>query len=113
MNLEVVSIWSPDLINKDLPQDINDFDVFLQVSLKEKGRNGSEVFACRVCSPSILAETESGSFIKSTLCLSKFSWDEIRRQMEKIITHTGSCQTWDCVIEKLTGYLDYADQENS
>jgi hypothetical protein len=113
MNLEVVSIWSPDLINQDSPQNINEFDVFLQISLKEKGGKGSEVFACRVCSPSMLAETISGSFIKSTLCLSEFNWDEIRKRIEKVIIHTGSCQTWDCVIKKLTGYLDYADQENS
>jgi hypothetical protein len=113
MNLEVVSIWSPDLANHESPQDINDFDVFLQISLQEKGKTGSEVFSCRVCSPSILAETESGSFIKSTLCLSEFSWNEIRKRMEKVIIHTRSCQTWNCVIEKLTGYLDYADQENS
>ena len=108
MNIEIASIWSPDLIG-NFPKDLNDFDVLIQVSLQEKGKEGKETFTFRACSPLTLARTESGRFVKSTLCLEKFDWQEIQNRVEKLIAHVSSCEQWDCVVEKLSGYLDYAD----
>ena len=108
MNLEISSIWSPNF-NGKFPNDVNDFDVYVQLRLVEKGTDDGEVFSLRVCSSSALGRTESGKFIEATLCLDQFSWSVVRKRIEKLLMQVDSCKDWKCVIEKLSGYLDYAD----
>lgn len=112
MKLEVQTIWSPDLDppSEGLPRDKLDFDVFLQISIGEVGKPGGEVFNCRVCSVSALANAQPGQFISHTLVLEKFDWSEIKKRIDKLLLHVSSCKDWDCVIKQLYPCIQYADQ---
>ena len=113
MNLVIYGMWSPDLHPPDegegRPLDLTDFSVFVQVALNEIGDGGSEVYGLNVCSPSVLARTESGAFVSHTLVLERFSWEAIRARLDKLLMHTRSASTWDEVNARLSGLLFPSD----
>lgn len=111
MKIEIESMWSPDLSppSEGVPSDIKDFNVFIQISLRESGKPGSEVFNCRVCSPMALARMQTGMFISHTLVLKRFEWGEIKKRIDKLLMHVSSCSDWDCVLKKLSCCLEYSD----
>ena len=112
MNLELQTMWSPDLDlpSEGKPQDVNNFSILLQLSIGEKGKPGGEVFSLTVCSPSML-EIESGMFIQNTLVIDTFSWVIIKKRIEKLLTHVQGSSSWKEVILKLAGLLHYSDEE--
>ena len=112
MKLEIQTIWSPDLNppSEGLPADLEDFDIFMQVSLGEVGKPGGEVFSFSVSSPSALAQIESNRFISHTLVLDYFGWVSIHKRLEKLLMHTASCTNWNEIIRSLSGYLKYSDE---
>lgn len=112
MKLEIQTIWSPDLNppSDGLPSDIEEFDVFLQVSLGDSGKPGGEVFSFSVSSPSALSQVNPNRFISHTLVLERFEWKDIRTSIEKLLRHTDSCTNWNEVIKSLSGYLKYSDE---
>lgn len=112
MQLRIKYLWSPDLnpTSEGQPKDTYDFDVLLQISVEEIGKEGYEVFDARVCSPSALSRTPSGKFV-SALVLDHFDWTQIQKRLEKLLLHTSSCETWAAAIEKLAPYIQHADAE--
>ena len=112
MKLEIQTIWSPNLNppSEGLPDDLVDFEIFMQVSLGEAGKPGGEVFTFNVSSPSALAKIESNRFISHTLVLDSFDWERINKRLEKLLLHTVSCMSWNEVIKSLSGYLRYSDE---
>jgi hypothetical protein len=112
MKLEIQTLWSPDLNppSEGLPADLEDYELFMQVSLGEAGKPGGEVFDFTVCSPSALARVELGSFVCHRLVLRPFSWESIEARLRKLIRHAESCADWECTIKKLAGLLRYTDE---
>lgn len=113
VKLKINGIWTPDLApaldGEGVPPDLADFAVFVQVSLQEVGQEGTEVFGFTVCSPSVLRQTEHGSFIAHTLVLDRFSWEGIRERVEKLLIHVESASSWEDVIWRLRGMLSPND----
>ena len=111
MKLEIQTIWSPDLSppSEGLPDDLEDFDILMQVSLAEAGKPGGEVFSFNVSSPSALVRLESNRFISHTPVLESFNWKSIKNRIEKLLSHTASCRDWNEVIKNLSGYLKHSD----
>lgn len=112
MKIEIQTLWSPDLNppSGGLPADLEDYDLFMQVSLGEAGKPGGEVFDFMVCSPSALARVESGSFVSHALVLQPFSWESVEIRLKKLLRHAESCADWECAIKKLAGLLRYSDE---
>lgn len=112
MKLEIQTIWSPDLNppSEGLPDDLEDFDILMQVSVSEAGKPGGEVFSFNVTSPSSLAQIVSNRFISHTLVLDYFDWESIQKRLAKLLKHTASCRNWSEVIKSLSGYLKYSDE---
>ena len=112
MNLELQTIWSPDVNppSSGLPGDIFNFDIFVQMSVGEVGISGGEVFECRVCSATALATAESGQFISHTLVLDRFEWSAVESRINNLLRHAGSCKDWNCVIKSLYPCVKYSDQ---
>lgn len=110
MKLELQTLWSPDVNppSEGLPPDQFNFNVFVQFKVGEVGKAGGEVFNCRVCSASALAETAPGTFV-SSLVLARFDWSELKRRLEKLLLHTASSENWSSVIQKLSPFVQYAD----
>jgi hypothetical protein len=106
MNLEIQTLWSPGLNppSGGLPPDHTDFDVFVQVSIGEAGKDGGEVFGCRVCSARKLAATPTGQFVHA-LILASFDWVELRDRIASLLLHARSCGNWDAAIRKLAPYI--------
>lgn len=113
MNLEIQSIWSPDLNppSEGYPEDVFDFEVLLQVSIGEVGKPGGEVFALAVCSSKALLKTESGEFLNNTLVIEKFDWMIIQNRITKLLSFCQSASSWKEVILRLSGCLRYSDEE--
>jgi hypothetical protein len=107
MLLEIREIWSPDLTpaSSGSPPDRENFCVFMQVTILDKEQIGNEVFGFTVCSPSSLAQTDSGTFVQNTLVLDHFSWQTIQNRLEKLLLHCHSCKSWSDVNSALCGYL--------
>ena len=112
MNLQIDDLWSPDLHppRAGLPAGAG-FDVLVQVSLSEAGQAGEEMFGFRVCAPSALAETPSGRFVTSTLVLDEFSWELVRRRVEKLLRQCDSASGWSEAIARLRPYLSHSDSD--
>lgn len=112
MKRAVQGLWSPDLDppSDGVPPDIEDFALFVQVAVGKGGEAGHEVFGFSVCSPTALARVEAGMFISHALVLKRFDWGAIRARVEKLLMHVQSCEEWECVIKRLAGTLEYADQ---
>ena len=112
MKLEIQTIWSSDLNppSEGLPEDLEDFDIFMQVVLGEVGKPGGEVFNFNASSASALSKIESNRFISHTLVLDSFDWRSIQNRLEKLLRHTASCTNWSEVIKSLSGYLKFSDE---
>ena len=112
MKLEIQNLWSSDLAqtSNNLPDNLLEFDLSVQFSLSEIGKPGGELFNCRVCSVSELSKAEHGQFITSTLVLDKFDWQELKKRIEKLLLHTSSCTSGECVIKKLLPCVEYIDE---
>lgn len=112
MKLEIKTIWSPDLNppSEGLPDDVEDFDILMQVSLGEIGKPGEEVFNFSVISPFALSKLESNRFISHTFVLDSFEWSVIRKSLEKLLMHTAACKNWNEAIKSLSDYLKYSDE---
>jgi hypothetical protein len=111
MKLVVQSLWSPDLEppSTGAPEDATSFRILVQVALAERGAPGHEVFGFTASSVDQLAETESGSFLSHVLVLQRFSWEQVRTSVEKLLRHTESCSSWSDAIRVLAGYLRHND----
>ena len=107
MQLEVRPAWSVDLHPPDggVPEDLEDFEVPVQLSIGEVGRGGGEVFSFVVCSASVLARVESGTFVIATLVLQRFDWEVVRARVGKLLRHCDACRTWDEVAVALSPYM--------
>ena len=112
MKLEIKTIWSPDLNppSDGLPPDLEDFDIFMQVSIGESGKPGGEVFNFNISSPSALSRIDHNRFISHTLVLKRFEWNVIRKSLEKLLRHTSSCKNWNEAIKNLSCCLQYTDE---
>jgi hypothetical protein len=111
MKLEIQDLWSPGLTppSEGLPADLDDYNLFMQVSIGEAREPGGEVFGFTVCSPSALARAESGTFVGPTLVLQPFNWEALEICLTKLLRHAGSCADWECVVKRLAGFLRYSD----
>jgi len=100
MQLEVQSAWSVDLNPPDggMPEDLEDFEVSVQLSIGEVGHGGGEVFSLVVCSASALCRVESGGFVTATLVLERFDWEAVRARVGKLLRNCDPCQSWDEVV---------------
>jgi hypothetical protein len=112
MDLEIRSLWSPDLNppSEGNPEDVEDYSVFVQLTLGERGQQGTEVFGLTVCSPSQL-RAEDGRFVTHTLVMRAFSWGALRSRLDKLLRHAGvpRATSWDEVIGRLKPYLHASD----
>lgn len=110
MILEIENSFIADLESEtNSPIDLTYFKVLISIYLREKDNPGSELFYLTVCSSNTLASIPSGQFILNTLVLEKFNWDNINDRIQKLLMHCQSCVTWNEVILRLTGFLQYAD----
>jgi len=110
MIVEIQEIWSPDLEPEGLPADTENYHVFMQVCIGERGAIGGEVFNFKVCSRSAFDHVQSGTFVSHVLVLEPFNWSALEARLMKLLHHADSCTDWDCVIKKLAGFLRYSDE---
>jgi hypothetical protein len=88
-----------------MPGDRNNFRVQVEAMLAPAGREGDDVtFAFTVVSPSQLLEAPDG-FITDTLVIPIFSWNDIRRRVDRLLMQVRSCTTWECVAYRLAGHM--------
>ena len=111
MDLEIQTIWSPDLNppSSGYPSNRADFAILLQVSIGERGKAGGEVFSLDVVSPSQLCRYASGTIISYTLVLDYFDWQVVEDRLSKLLRHAALAKNWEQVVGRFTGLLACAD----
>jgi hypothetical protein len=88
------------------PDDERDFDVPVEVLLYVSQRETESMyFEFTVVSPSAIGKREVGAFVPPTLLLEKFSWPDIRRQIERLLMQVKSCPSWECAAFRLGAYM--------
>lgn len=110
MNLEIKSIFSPDLAENNLPDDLQNFKVLISVAIGEKGKAGEEVFYFTAASfLGIQNEVKDAefNFLRGYILLETFDWKSIRRAIENLISHSRHLQKWSEVIEFWNCYGSY------
>jgi len=108
MKLKILSIESDDLDPSDTgtPDDSEEFDVLVEVLLYEENRETNDMyFEFTVASPRALAKRPAGGFIQPTLILNEFTWPVIKEHVEKLLMHTLSCESWECVAFRFSGLM--------
>jgi hypothetical protein len=109
MDIVTLFVRAPDLSPEmsGVPDDLGDFRVRVEVMLAERGREADdECFHFDVVSPQELARTAPNTFVRSTLLLSEFSWQEIHRHVERQVALVRSCKNWECVKHKVAGFFE-------
>jgi hypothetical protein len=114
MNLEIKDIYSADLEEGALPQNIFDFNFLIMVEIGEKNKVGSEAFHFIIASPSgVTDEISQGGFkiLRGYILLEQFDWKVVYRAFENLINHSRHLETWEKVIEYWSRYGRYDSED--
>jgi hypothetical protein len=104
MRLKIEHVGSPDLDSDKLPADPQDFAVYMEAWLHQRFHRGHVIFIFFVCSPGRDSPDKQPSMV-----MERFDWGEIQRRVSELAAECRECKTWDDVIAKLKGTLEYYD----
>jgi len=111
LRIEIKSLYSYDLkvAGKDLPADVHDFCVDINLDVGIKDSDGSDQFRVTVCSPSWLVRSmEPGEyrFGRGLLILREFDWQQVEEALAKLL---GSCsrENWELTAAEISKYLSW------
>ncbi len=110
MNIEIKSVFSPDLREDNLPEDVQTFSVLITVGIGEKGKVGTEIFYFTAASYlGIQNEVKNSEFkfLRGYILLEVFDWKVINRAIENLINHSRHLQNWSEVIAYWNRYGNY------
>lgn len=108
MNLTILRLCCPDLLPEvgGLPVDTENFDIAIEVMLAPKEEEGNDIsFTFSAVSHSALSHRTTTGFLTHTLVLSEFSWEDIRRHIERQIMQSQSCTSWECVAFRMAPFM--------
>lgn len=108
MNIKLLNISGEQLKppNHGLPDDLEHFDVLIELEWCFEGHETDSVFfEFYVASTSALLERPINSFMPPTLVIKEFDWDVIKQHTDKMLHRTRRCQSWSDVITKLNGQI--------
>lgn len=94
-------------VGEEGPENPTDFDLTLNAIIGEEKTGEYCSFSFRLCSPNRLVATENGVFINNTLVMHEFSWDAVRKRIEKLFVHVHACPDWKCIKDSFSGLLKY------
>lgn len=112
MNLEIKSIFSTDLVENGLPDDLQNFNILITVGIGEKDKDGEEIFYFTAASYLGLQNEIGNSefkFLRGYILMETFDWKIIRRALENLINHSRHLETWSEIVEFWKQYGNYAD----
>ncbi|HEX8250259.1 MAG TPA: Imm8 family immunity protein [Pyrinomonadaceae bacterium] len=114
MNLEIVAIYSQNLKEDEMTQDLESFNFPIVVELSEKNGFGAEIFHFFVASPSGLqGEVENGGskHLRGLILMNKFNWKVVHRAIENLINHSRHLKDWKEVVEFWSRYSRYDSED--
>ncbi|HEX9962228.1 MAG TPA: Imm8 family immunity protein [Pyrinomonadaceae bacterium] len=114
MNLEIVAIYSQNLKEDEMPEDLENFSFPIVVELSEKNGFGAEMFHFFVASPAGLqGEVENVGFkhLRGLILMNKFDWKVVRRAIENLINHSRRLKNWKEVVEFWSRYSRYDSED--
>src|SRR3954463_13761426 len=114
MNLEIRNIYVNVPVNDQMPEDLTDFHLAINVEIGEQGQEGSELFHFVAASPQgLLNEVAMGEFkfLRGYILMSKFEWSVVRRSIQNLINHASSRKTWNEVVSFFNRYGVYDSED--
>jgi hypothetical protein len=103
---ELKSLISPDLPNRELPDDPEDSSVLLEANIGPKNKNGSDIFSFRVVTRKRLANESGAIWGHGMVVLDRFSWQAVESTLQKLLMHCYR-PTWEEVANQINKYLDW------
>ena len=114
MDLEIKNIYLDVPANDQMPEDLHDFHLAINVEIGERGKEGSELFHFVAASPGGLlnqvAEREF-KFLRGYILMEKFAWSVVRRSIQNLINHANSRNNWDEVVSFFNRYGVYDSED--
>jgi hypothetical protein len=113
MNLEIANIYAAD-DSLERPADTENFVFPLIVEIKEKDKQGSEVFHFVAASPLGLSNTVQGEefrLLRGYILMQKFDWDVVHRAVQNLVNHAQSRKDWNGVVEFFNRYSRYDSED--
>ena len=108
MALVILALESPAVQPRvgGLPESCEDFDITVEVMLAFAGHEADDVtFSFSVLSPSAMSRRQAGAFVSNVLLLQTFSWEHVRRHIERLLMQVHSCTDWPSVIMRISPFM--------
>jgi hypothetical protein len=99
------ALTSPDLQEPTLPADPTDCEVLVELAVGPP-EGGQEVFSLTVVTPAALARVALPRWGRGKLIVSRFDWAEVRRAVERLLSHAAR-DTWHDVAVELNKELGW------
>lgn len=105
MGIRVIRLHSPDIDIGVLPADPSDCAVLVQAMIGPDDAPGEESFDLLVVTPAAL-ERLAPRWGRGLLVLKQFSWDEVRRHVDRLVAQ---CQerSWPDAARQLARWTDW------
>jgi len=88
------------------PDDIEDFDILIEIDLCFKNYQANSVFfEFYVASQKALSRRPANSFMPPTLVLDEFNWNAIEKHVVKLLSHISGSKSWPEVAIRLSGQV--------
>jgi len=97
---ELKSLHSPDLPQRQDPEDPADAALLVEASIGPKGQDGEEIFSFVAITPRALARDQGARWGRGYLILNHVSWASVEAAVLNLLSHC-SGDSWAQVAERL------------
>lgn len=106
MHLEIKSIFSIELDKGEEPESPKCCCVSIRAQIGIRGKEASEQFNFYAITPEFLLESPEVRWGRGYLLLPEFSWNEVERMLERLISGI-SVDSWQDAALRLNNYLEW------
>jgi Immunity protein 8 len=106
MRLQIKQFFSAELDKPNTPDDPECCYVHMYVDIGQKGAKGTNQFSFSVVTTKFLVENPETRWGKGYLLMAEFSWQEIERMLERLVSSI-SADSFEDAAKKLGNYLEW------
>ena len=106
LTLEIKSIMSPDLEYDEMPIEPDNCQVFVEVEIGEKSKEGADIFNFTVITPKYLLADPRTRWGRGYLLMESFSWGTVESMINRLVSLVQG-ESWDEVAQNLCKELHW------
>tara|TARA_B100000959_G_scaffold281427_1_gene345438 strand:+ start:113 stop:454 length:342 start_codon:yes stop_codon:yes gene_type:complete len=98
--LEIKAMRSPDYDGNELPKELDNCEVFIELDVGSRGTSGADMFSISVVTPKYMLDNPERNWGKGYLVMNSFSWDSVEKTLQNMIDAVEG-NSWDEVAKLL------------